>query len=535
MTPLGVAVGGSRQVVEAATHALREGGNAADAAVAGAIATSSGEPSLTSLAGGAIVLHRDGFTGAVTVLNGFATAPGLDGRRGPRPADPAEGLPPLEFVPIELDFLVGGAKQTFHVGRGAAAVPGTLPALFEAQKRWGRLDPRTVLQPAIAQLEGGVVLNAYQTQCKRVLSPILRRSSLGRKRFFLSGGSVLSPGDVFRCPELARTLRDIGDRGVGAVGGEIADRVAGAFGEAAGGLITPADLAAWRSGIGPGLAGAYRGAAVYGCPAPAVGGRFIAHTLALMERFDLAGAPDEGARLWRLTAILRAVSELRGEIEDLLDREEAAALLESRVETILGGGEAPDGRPEPRVPGNTTHIGVIDAEGNAAGITLSYGEGNGYEIPETGLLMNNFLGEADLFPRGFHRYTPGERLPTMMSPTIVVEPDGAVSVIGAGGANRIRTAIPQVVSALVDRGDRSEGAVTRGRIHVEEGVLSAEVYAIEGGQASLDRARSLVREVKPIRERSLFFGGVHVARRRADGTFGGFGDPRRDGTVEVVE
>jgi gamma-glutamyltranspeptidase/glutathione hydrolase len=235
-----------------------------------------------------------------------------------------------------------------------------------------------------------------------------------------------------------------------------------------------------------------------------------------------------------MTGVLRAVSEIRAEDPAILDDPRAQTRFGNRAREILAGTGEASTAPEPRAPGNTTHVSVIDAAGNAAGITLSHGEGNGRAVGNTGLLMNNFLGEEDLFPGGFHRFNPGDRLPTMMAPTILEEESGAIAVLGAGGSNRIRTAVPQVIANLLHRRDGAEKAVRRGRIHFEGGVLSGEPYAVEGGIQTLERAAGLAREVRWFEEASLFFGGVHLARRDARGVLDGAGDPRRNGETLLV-
>ena len=143
MTALGVVSSGSTQSTEAATDAFRAGGNAVDAVLAAAFATGGGDPAITSLAGGGILVFRDARTGVTEVCDFFADAPGLGGKRG----QAKHSLPELDFRSLEIDFFTGGALQTFHVGRGSAAVPGVLPGLYAAGKRWGRLDLAELVKP----------------------------------------------------------------------------------------------------------------------------------------------------------------------------------------------------------------------------------------------------------------------------------------------------------------------------------------------------------------------------------------------------
>jgi gamma-glutamyltranspeptidase/glutathione hydrolase len=160
-------------------------------------------------------------------------------------------------------------------------------------------------------------------------------------------------------------------------------------------------------------------------------------------------------------------------------------------------------------------------------VTFSYGEGNGIIIGDSGIMMNNLMGEEDLFPDGFHRWPAGQRLATMMSPSIIEHSDGSVSVLGSGGANRIRSALLQVIRYLLDHDYSLERAVEAARLHFESGTLNAETFEMEDGGASLAAlgAEHLVCFERP----NLFFGGVHAVRRHADGTLEGAGDPRRGG------
>jgi gamma-glutamyltranspeptidase/glutathione hydrolase len=160
-------------------------------------------------------------------------------------------------------------------------------------------------------------------------------------------------------------------------------------------------------------------------------------------------------------------------------------------------------------------------------MTTSNGEGSGYYVPGTGIMLNNMMGEDDLHPGGFHSCPPGQRVASMMSPSILVHKEGVKLVIGSGGSKRIRTAILQVLSNIVDFDRDVKDSVELPRIHwdgeilqVEPGLPSATVTALS--------------EHWPVNiwpERDMYFGGVHTVM---PGTTGG-GDPRRGGSVAVVE
>jgi gamma-glutamyltranspeptidase/glutathione hydrolase len=181
-------------------------------------------------------------------------------------------------------------------------------------------------------------------------------------------------------------------------------------------------------------------------------------------------------------------------------------------------------------PPNTTQISVIDEDGLAVSLTTSGGEGPGFVVPGVGLILNNMLGEADLHPQGFHRSPVGQRIPSMMAPTVVLQDGWPTLVTGSGGANRIRSAILQVLVNALACGLPLDEAVEASRIHFEEGVLH-----LEGGvdPAAADQLAAIGYRVNRWADRHMFFGGAHSAARTASGQFQAVGDPRRGGSAVV--
>ena len=171
-------------------------------------------------------------------------------------------------------------------------------------------------------------------------------------------------------------------------------------------------------------------------------------------------------------------------------------------------------------------------EGNAAAISLSNGEGNGFIVGDFGFMLNNMLGEKDLMHGGLDAWRPGTRLSSMMAPTIILEPDGAITALGTGGSNRIRSAILQVAANLLDHGMGLDEAVEAPRLHVErDGRVSFEPGLAQEAESAF---RALGPEADAWPARNLFFGGVHAARRDQKGGLDGAGDPRRGGRSRVV-
>ncbi len=518
MSPRGVIAGGSEPTIQAGAELLAAGGNAIDAAVAACFATSVGEPTLTSLAGGGMLIHRDAASGQTTVCDFFADAPRT------RLRDLAEP----DFYAVDLDF--GPTTQRFFIGGASAAVPSVLLGLNAALDRWGTRPLAEVIAPACRMMRQGVPLGPYQGKAAKLLEPILTRTDSGRRVFHLDG-RMIRAGDDFRLPQLADTLEAMAALGFDAWHAEVFQpQVLAQFGPARGGLLTAEDFARYAIAFREPLSLRYHDSRVLTPPPPAAGGPMIALMLRLLHTVDLgrfAPLTPEHAKL--LACAMATADEARraGEISD----EAALPRWIDRFHALRQADRLP-AVPPPGGPASTTHVSVIDGDGNAAAVTFSYGEGNGHVIGDTGIMMNNLMGEEDLFPEGFDHAPAGERLPTMMSPTILLGDDGDLTVLGTGGANRIRSAIVQVVSLLHDHHYGTERAVAAPRMHFEAGVLNAEIFELpdRGDALAALGADTLVRFDEP----SLFFGGVHMVRRAADGSLSGAGDPRRGGACRSL-
>jgi gamma-glutamyltranspeptidase/glutathione hydrolase len=178
--------------------------------------------------------------------------------------------------------------------------------------------------------------------------------------------------------------------------------------------------------------------------------------------------------------------------------------------------------------GSTTHISVLDALGEAASLTMSNGEGCGHTLARWGVHINNFLGEEDINPGGFHRWPAGARMTTMMAPTIVLRDGDPVCALGSGGSNRIRSAILQVLLGMLVSGRPLAEAVEAPRLHVEGKRLWFESKGLDADAIECLRRRwpDATEFVQP----NMFFGGVHAAARE-QGELHGAGDPRRSGAV----
>lgn len=166
------------------------------------------------------------------------------------------------------------------------------------------------------------------------------------------------------------------------------------------------------------------------------------------------------------------------------------------------------------------------------GLTHTAGESAGYVVPGTGFIPNNILGEADLHPQGFHVRPAGRRIPTMMTPTVILKNGSPRLVVGSGGSIRIRSAILQTISNLLDFALPLETAVNAPRVHVDNyGVLQCEAGFDE---VAVYQLANIGYPINRWNTRSIYFGGAHSVAREENGRLVGTGDTRRGGVATLV-
>lgn len=516
----GVVAAGHRQTAKAAAAILESGGNAFDAALAAQFAACVVEPVFTSLGGGGFLLGHT--AGGRDVVYDFFTQTPLH----PPPADT------LDFYPVHADF--GTVTQEFHIGMGAIATPGIIKGLFKVHAELGTLPMARIVEPAVDLARRGVRMNRLQAYSFTVVQPILRSTpqAFALYRSPRHPKRLLGEGEVLKQPLLADTLEALAREGERLFyRGEIAQRIIHDCRER-GGTLGADDLRSYRVIKRKPLAFRYHNYQVLTNPPPASGGVLIALALKLLEDVDLGAKRFGSAEFVTLLAqTMETVDRARAK---RVDPHVAGGVVTARTllspDLLQAYRRAIDEHPMSQR--GTTHISVIDAKGNLASITTSNGEGCGYVVPDTGIMLNNMLGEEDINPTGFHRGLPGRRLSSMLSPTLIFAADGSRYATGSGGSNRIRTAMLQVLLNLMAFHVPVATAVGRPRIHFEKGLLS-----VEGGfsAATLRRLARRFPNRKIWRERNLFFGGVHTAGYDAgDKRFHGAGDLRRGGACIKV-
>jgi gamma-glutamyltranspeptidase/glutathione hydrolase len=507
--PRGVIAAGHEKTAEAASVVLDAGGNAFDAAIAALCASCVAEPVLASLGGGGFLLAKPA-SGPPRLYDFFTQTP-----RRKRPE------PEAELYPVLVDF--GDATQEFHIGMGAIATPGAVAGMFEVHRDLCRLPMPELTAPAVAFARDGIELNAFQHHIATIVEPILRASddAFAPHASPENPRELAAPGEIVRQPELAESLEALAAEGPSLLhDGPLGERLI-ADCESGGGHLREEDLAAYRVIKRPPLAGLYRGRRIFTNPAPALGGALILFALRLLEETDLGSRRGDSPHLHALAKAMELTQRLRREGEPNADGENDRLTTEL-METM---------RREAVFRRGTTQISIADGDGNLASLTLSNGEGTGYVLPGSGIVLNNMLGEEDINPLGFHRWPVNRRISSMMAPTLLDLGNGSWCATGSSGSNRIRSAILQVLCNLVDFGLPLAEAVAAPRAHFEGDLLNLEPPVSDD---TLARLRRHWPHIKLWNDTSVFFGGAHSISTDARGSLSGAGDPRRGGVVRYV-
>ena len=496
---------GSQLSAEAGAAVADAGGNSVDAAIAAVLVSMCTDPGVIAPgAGGFLTIWPS--DGDPVVIDAYAEMPG-------------RGLSPDRFGSggREVWMEYGGGITTI-VGHGSVAVPGALAGFGLAIERYGRMPWREILQPAIDACENGFLVSGAAAQYLTFAhDAIFGWDPASSAMIHHADGSPVGQGDVLRIPDLASTLTALTDEGPqllyrGDLGRKISEVVLGG-----GGILTMADLAAYRPIVRDPILVDFDGWTVAANPPPAVGGACLAAMLLLLQDREINSWGE--AEVETIVRVQRAVLGYRRRRLDPhgSQREaDADALLQmAGVGDLSGIISAP----------STVHTSAVDSSGAGCAVTVSAGYGAGLMTPGTGFGLNNSLGEVELHPEGFHGVPTGTRLVSNMAPTVARGTDGSILAIGSPGADRITTAISSVLLNFIHLGMTLSDAVAHPRVHAEvfDGVrtIAAEpgvpVQPFDGF------------EVRRFPDVSMYFGGVHTACW--DPIAGAFetGDMRRDG------
>jgi gamma-glutamyltranspeptidase/glutathione hydrolase len=453
---------GHPATAEAGAEILAEGGNAADATVAATLASCVAETVMTGLLGGGHGIYFDAARGRARNLDCFVAVPGL-------------GAEPREVALLELEVPFGTELVHYAVGIGSCGVPGVPAGLDALWNEHGSLPWPRLVEPALRLARGAVAMPAAHASCLRMLEAVMTMNE--GAAIYSPGGALLAEGDPLRQPGLVAALESLAEDGPrGAYEGTIG-RALLALMDERGGLVTPEDLTSYQALWTDPVELGFRG-------------------LDLRTRSGLSDFPGALERL----------PQLRG----LSEPERVLAVTGALLD------ELPD-RP------GTTNVSVLDADGNACALTTSLGLGSGDFLPGLDLHLNSMLGEADLLTEGLE---PGDRMASMMAPTLALYGENVVLAAGAAGGTRLRSALLQVLAGILDEELEPQAAVDRARLHPASGLVHLEPGF---GPEAVGALESAGFEVQAWQSRHHYFGGVSVVTRS-----GAAADPRRSGEARVV-
>ena len=455
--PLGARVG---------ARILERGGNAVDAAVATAFAMTVAEPFMSTIAGSGTMLVHNARRGETVALDFNGCAPM---RAHASMFRVTTGISRGLFAWPNVE---GGANER---GWLAPAVPGSVAGLSLALERYGTMELRDAIQPAIELARGGFVADWYQAlSTARQLEELAAAGEAGRV-YLRNGRSVYRPptgmeeGDRATYPDLARSLELIARDGPSAFyRGEIAQTIHDAM-AAHGGLITREDLAAYSVRVGSPLTGTYRGLELAFAPG-ATGGVTALEILNILEQFPktAVGWHTPGGLNLRALAVRRAFADRFEHLGDPSviqapwDRltskayaREVAAELRRRPSTRGSRRDHPDALGASAAGGDcTTHISVVDRHRNMVALTHTAVSlwGSMVVVPGTGILLNNGMIWFNPEAGRPNSVAPGKRALVNMVPVLGFKKGEPYLTLGAPGGRRIVSAIPQVIATLVDSG-----------------------------------------------------------------------------------
>ena len=479
----GIVVSGHKLASRAGVEMMQAGGNAIDAAVATGFALAVVHPPAGNLGGGGFMLVRmaDGKTHFI---------------------DYREKAPAAAEPDMYLDAQGNVMEDASVIGYKAIGVPGSVAGMVYAEQKYGKLTLKQVMAPAIRLAREGYALTwgeAHDLQDDKYLGKFAES-----RRIFQRDGNYYQPGEIFRQPDLARTLERIAAKPDDFYHGALARKLAAAM-QKGGGLITADDLAHYEVKEREPVRGTYRGYEIISAPPPSSGGTVLIESLNILEGYDLAKMGNRSAQSIHFTteAFRRAFfdrAEFMGDpdfakipVAQLIDKKYGAAWRDS-IEADHASASKELKRPaifseleqyaaaHPQPLANhesphTTHYSVVDAEGNAVAVTTTLNDWFGSRVTAEGLgfLMNDEMDDFSaklgvpnsdgLIQGPANAIGPGKRPLSSMTPTIVVHDGKTFLVLGSPGSAKIITTVANVLIGVADYGMNIQEAVNAPRFH----------------------------------------------------------------------
>lgn len=518
---------------DAAVAVLRAGGSAVDAAITAALVLNVVEPQSSGIGGGGFLVHHDARSGRTSAWDGRETAP-----RG---------------VDEHLFLTPQGDKMTFYdavVGGRSVGVPGLLRMFADVHARHGRLPWPRLFQPAIRLATDGFPVSP---RLHKLIAQdrFLSRDRAALQLLFDAGGRPLAEGATLRNPQLAEVMATVAEQGADAFyAGPIArDIVAAVASGPNPGVLSLEDLSDYRAVERAPLCGQYRAYRICGMPPPSSGAATVLAMLGMLERFRLADIPPDSAfaahlfseagRLafadrdaWYGDPVAMPIPPSRLLARDYLGARAELIRLDDSLDRAQAG--SPGAAPVPRAVNveqpATSHVSIVDPDGNAVSMTASIEDAFGSRRMVRGFLLNNQLTDFSFIPadeRGPHpnRVGPGKRPRSSMSPTVVFDASGKLhAVTGSPGGSQIINYVAENLVGLLDWNLAPDALLARPHVGSRNGPTEIE-----------DRA-----EARPLADGLAAFGHETVMRDLTSGLgvvvrrgreWIGAADPRREGTA----
>ena len=505
---------------------LKKGGNAVDAAVATAFALGVVEPNASGLGGGGFILVYNAKTKGVTAID-------------------YREMAPLKATPDMYQLTPEGKVVGNETAEGhkAVAIPGTLAGLSLALKQHGTMSLKEVMAPAIRIAEQGyTVSKTLNAMMKDNFDKLTKYPAAGA--VYLKNGLPYEVGDKLVLKDLAKSYRLIAEKGPDVFyKGEIADAIEKEMKASGKGLITKADLAAYKPAIRTPVRGTYRGYEIISMAPPSSGGTHVIEILNILEGYNMTqlGFQTPASLHIMAEAMKRAFADrskymadtdfVKVPIAGLISKKYADELRKG-ISMDAVGSKIPAGNPQPFVgSGGTSHLSVIDKQGNIVALTqtINFFFGSGVLVPGTGIMLNDEMDDFNPQPGTSNSVEPKKRPLSSMTPTIMLKNGKPFLSVGSPGATRIISALTQIIVNVVDFRMNLQDAIEAPRIHCMTGDIFMESRIPKEVQEALI-AKGHKLSVRGAMD--LYFGGAQgVMIDPVSGKLYGAGDPRRDGVA----
>jgi gamma-glutamyltranspeptidase / glutathione hydrolase len=544
---------------EAAAAILRKGGSATDAAIAAQLVLTLVEPQSSGIGGGLFSLHYDGRTGGVTSFDGREKAP---------------------MAATEALFLMADGKPMpwldAALGGRPVGVPGVISALWKQHRKFGKLAWAELFEPAITLAEQGFPVSPRLHEAIAT-SDSLEDDDHAQQTYFLPDGAGDKAGDPLPAghpltnPAYARTLRLIAAQGPdGFYKGEVAQAIVKAVTshEINPGLMTLDDLATYQAVERPPVCAPYRRWQVCGMGPPSSGGLTVAMILSMLEPYAMGELEPHGVMAAHLLAqasrlafadrnqFMADADFVQVPVSGLLDRgylrQRATGIGPLKDMGTASAGSPPKADGEVRaadaslIEYGTSHLSIVDAQGNAVSMTMSVERAFGSRITAAGFVLNNQLTDFSFAPdaggrKVANRPQAGKRPRSSMSPSLVLNEDGSLfAAVGSPGGSRIIGFTVRAIMGVTDWQLPMQEAVSLPHVINRNGTTELE-HITAAGAGLADALATFNRLAAPLSDMGYdievreLTSGLQGVRVSPDGQLDGGADPRREGVVVAVD